>query len=376
MYCLSSVSGGAVSYLRNSILLLRKQFEDSSKKHNLQILAHESQKELLSSVYDAQCTWITGPRPAGWRRIVWEWQNMPRIAQDTNADVLFSPYQVGPRVKGLKQVLMIRNMEPFLFEEYRYGLKSLLRNHLLRWQSSRALCSVDRVIAVSGFVEDQLKEGLDIPPERIRRVYHGRDMAFSPDGDPDEDRGRLEAIGVEGDFLLTCGSFLPYRRCEDVISAFNLCADSLGANIKLVIAGSGSDARYANTIRRAISASPYRERILAVGHVSKGAMISLYRGCLACILATEVEACPNIAIEAMSSGCEIVSSDRPPLPEVLAGCSLQFRARDIEDLVVQIKRSVTDSFLRKDMKKKALERANDFSWEKCARETYSALVDW
>ena len=376
MSCLSSVSDGAVSYLRNLVPLLSRQFEESSANHSLQILAHRSQRELFPSIPDSKCLWTTGLRPSGWRRILWERQNIARITRDTKSDVLFTPYQIGPRVKGLKKILLISNMEPFLFGAYRYSLKSLLRNHLLRWKSSRELCGADRVIAVSGFAEDQLKEGLRIPPERIRKIYLGRDKAFSPIGDPSEDLDRLKNLGVEGEFLMTCGSLLPYRRCEDVIAAVNLCAGSLSSEIKLVIAGSGTDKRYGELIQSAIASSPYHDRILALGHVSKAAMISLYRRCLACIIATEIEACPNIAIEAMSSGCAIISSDRPPLPEMFGENSLVFTSRDIENMGQKIHACLNDEALRGKFGKQALERSRSFSWEKCAQETYDALVEW
>lgn len=376
MYCQSSVSGGAVSYLRNLVPLLSKRFEKSPEKHSLKFLAHESQKELFPFVPDAQCTWVTGPRLTGWRRILWERRNIASIAQKMNADIVFTPYQIGPHVKGLKQILMIRNMEPFHFEAYDYSLKLLLRNHLLRRQSSRALRGADRVIAVSGFAEEQLRIGQGISSEKIRKVYHGRDAAFSPDGDICEDKNHLKALGIEGDFLLTCGSFLPYRRCEDVIAAFNLCGGSLNDDIKLVIAGSGNDTRYAETIRRTISSSPYRDRILPVGHVSKDVMVALYRRCLACIVATEIEACPNIAIEAMASGCAIISADRPPLPEMFGENVLVFSSRDVEDMGRQIRTCLGDEMMRNEIGVSAHRRSLDFSWEKCADETYAALVEW
>jgi len=376
MYCLSSVSGGAVSYLRNLVLLLSELFEKSSEKHSLYFLAHESQKELFPPLPDKQCKWIVGSRLVGWQRIVWERRNLARIIREMNVDVLFTPYQISSHVGGVKQVLMLRNMEPFLFKAYPYSMRSRLRNQVLQWQSSSALRSADRVIAVSGFADECLKNRLRIPSQKVRKIYHGRDTAFSHEGDRSDDLNQLFSIGVEGDFLLTCGSLLPYRRCEDVIESFNRCAGSIDSKIQLVIAGSGSDSRYAKTIHLAIVNSPYKDRILVVGHVSKETMISLYRRCLVCIIATEIEACPNIAIEAMSSGCTVISSDRSPLPEIFAGSSLVFSSRDVEGLSQQIRVCLSDENLRIEMSKRALQRSLAFSWQKCAEETFAALTEW
>lgn len=375
MYCLSSVSGGAVAYLRNLAPLLAERFERGGDGHRLTFLAHEDQAPCFEGIPEAQIRWVGGKRPTGYRRVRWERRNLPRIAREQGADVLFTPYQIAPRVPGVRNVLMLRNMEPFLFDGYHYSPKTWLRNRLLRRTSSACLGRADRVIAVSEFAREQLARGLGVNGGITRTIHHGR-PDLEVDAAEENDRDLLARIGVESDFLLTCGSLLPYRRCEDVIAAFNVCAPALDAGARLVIAGSGTDRRYGETIRQAIATSPVHERILALGHVPWATMAALYRHCAACVIATEIEACPNIAIEAMAAGCAIVASDRPPLPEMFQGCALEYRARDIDMLAQQMRRTVADASLRQELKAKALRRAEGFCWDKCAEETYAALTDW
>lgn len=373
--CLSSVSGGAVSYISNIAPLLCARFNESHDGHRLIFLAHEEQKSLLQLVPDSQIIWINGKRPTGLSRILLEHLNMPRILRDEKIDVLFTTYQTGPLSNGTKHVMMIRNMEPFLCNGYHYSPGNWLRNRLLRIASARALRNADRVIAVSQFAKDFLVRKIGIDENRIRTIYHGRTAGFTADADPKTDLETIGKIRVGKNFLLTCGSLLPYRRCEDVIAAFNQCAGSLDADTQLVIAGAAIDSRYGRLIRRTIAASPYNNRILAVGHVSSQIMAALYRNCLLCIIASEIEACPNIATETMTAGCVIVSSDCPPLPEIFQGCSLEYRSRNIENLAAQIRKGLEDINLRNNKKMQALKRAEDFSWEKCAGLTYSALVN-
>lgn len=376
MYCLPLRSGGAVSYIRNLAPLLSTLFRNAPEGHTIKFLAHEDQRELLGGVEDSKVVWVQGQRPMAYSRIWWESQNISRIVRREKIDVLFTPYQVGPRVHSLKHVLMLRNMEPFLCGEYRYSVGSRMRNALLRRSSARALRRADRVIAVSEFARDHLTGAMGIDSARVCTIYHGRNRKLISDCDPEEDRDTLVRLGVGPQFLLTCGSLLPYRRCEDVIAAFNHCADGLPAGMQLVIAGAGTDRRYGELIRQAIADSPNRAQILAVGHVSSSTMAALYRHCRVCVIATEIEACPNIAIEAMTAGCAIVSSDRPPLPEMFRGASLEYHARDIGHLVRQIRRCMEDEDLRRALRMRALQRAEAFSWKKCASLTFSALVDW
>lgn len=376
MNCLPVVSGGGVAIIRNLAPLLSRRFEDSTARHKITFLAHESQEELFAGIPDYQLVWIAGDRRTGWRRLKWEREHIKRTARQSNADILFTPYQIGPRIKGTRQVLMLTNMEPFLFDQYVYDAKTRLRNYALRIASSRSLRRADRVIAISVFTQDHLVRKLGIPVNRVRMVYHGRDEALGLATVEEAEQQRFASYGVAVPFILTCGSLLPYRRCEDVIAAFDRSAESLPEGTQLVIAGSGTDDRYGDLIKRAIDASPYRERILAVGHVPRDVMRALYRQCDACVIATEIEACPNIAIEAMTAGCAIIANDKPPLPEIFDNAYQRYRARDISHLAEVMEQVVTDEGLRGTLKMRSLKRAEHFSWATCADETYAALTDW
>lgn len=376
MNCLSSVSGGAVSYLRNLSSLLSTRFESSQGKHKLIFLAHESQRELFTGVQDGHMFWIGGTRPAGWRRVLWERRNLDRIVSETGSEVAFTPYQIATSVGAVKQVLMLRNMEPFLFGQYRYSWNTALRNRLLARSSSQPLRCADRIIAVSGFARDYLVGVLNITPDRIHTVYHGRTEALADCGDAERDRSLLAELGVGGRFILTCGSLLPYRRCEDVIRAFDAIAGKLPDGMQLVIVGSGTDQRYGALVRDTIAKAAARSRILLAGHVAWDKMNALYRQCNACVIATEIEACPNIAIEAMTAGCAIIANDKPPLPEILDNAYHSYRARDIPHLAEVMVQVSRDKQLRETLRARSLNRAEYFSWETCADQTYAALTDW
>ena len=73
-----------------------------------------------------------------------------------------------------------------------------------------------------------------------------------------------------------------------------------------------------------------------IGNVPWETMTVLYRNCKLFIIATEIEACPNIALESMAAGCVILSSNKPPLPEIFSGSSLNYKARDAEVLSKKI----------------------------------------
>lgn len=365
-----------MSYLRNLSPLLSTKFEVSQNKHKLTFLAHETQRDLLSGVPDELCYWIRGTRPTGWRRVLWERRNLNRIVSETKSGVVFTPYQIATPLKDVKQVLMLRNMEPFLFGRYSYSWKTALRNRLLARSSNQSLHRADRIIAVSGFAQDYLVDKLDIALDRIRRIYHGRTETLTDNNDKKQDQSLLAELGIKGRFILTCGSLLPYRRCEDIVRAFDMIADKLPDGMQLIIAGSGTDQRYGALIRTTVANANAHSKILLAGHVAWDKMKALYRQCDVCVIATEIEACPNIAIEAMTAGCAIIANDRPPLPEIFGTACHTYKTRDISCLAEKIQKVVSSERLRDSLKARSLQRAEHFSWEKCAEETYTALTDW
>jgi len=374
--CLSSVSGGAVSYLRNVIPRLYGLFKASGESHKLRLLVHESQKVLFPGIPASEFIVLAGPRMSGYRRVWWEFFNIPNVVAETKADVLFYPYQIGLRVNGVKKVHMLCNMDPFHFHRYEYDFKLRIRNHLLKFESRRSLSTADRVIAISRYVEYYLVQFLGIHPSKVRLIYNGSDKSFGPRGQVSRDAALIAELNIFGDFILTVGSLFPYRRCEDVIAAFGRIEPTIRRDLTLVIAGSGTDWHYSRVLDRAIAASGVADRVRLVGHVSPEAMQALYRCCRLCVIASEVEACPNIAIEAMEAGCVTVASDSPPLPEIFDGGATHFPSRDIPTLAETMQRCLSDEKLRQELSERSRTRAQDFSWDRCACETYSALVDW
>jgi glycosyltransferase involved in cell wall biosynthesis len=373
---LPSSSGGGLSYVRNLIPLLAGDFARSAE-HELVLLLNDFQRRELRDL-DGSVRCVEVPRQKnGYLRALWEMHALPRIVRDQNVDVLFTPYQLAPSVKRVRTVTMIRNMEPFLFDKYPYDFKNRVRNSVLRRAGRNSLKSSSRVIAVSEFAASYCREALRIPAERLRTIHHGRDKRFSPTP-TGNDEHILAGLGISGDYIFTCGSMLPYRRCELIIDAFNRWQNS--ADCALVIAGSSTDQTYQSRIAALIARAPAGKKIQWLGQVDIEAMRALYRHSGLFVTATEIEACPNIGIEALSSGCHILSSDNPPLPEIFADAADFFRADDGPGLAALFE----DHFSKHRAagaagiapNEKALARAEHFCWETCSEHTFKALTDW
>jgi glycosyltransferase involved in cell wall biosynthesis len=75
----------------------------------------------------------------------------------------------------------------------------------------------------------------------------------------------------------------------------------------------------------------------------------------------------------MACGVPVVCSDSSSLPEVVGDAALKVNPLDVEGLKNAMERVLCDEELSAEMVKRGLERARNFSWERCAEETLAVL---
>ena len=365
-----------MSYVRNLIPRLCSLSQADSRVQ-ISVLCDERHLELLEPFEGIRDHLITAPTAnlSGLARVRWEKRNLPAIVSEHSVDVLFTPYQVITAKTEARDVIMLRNMEPLLGAPYIYGWKGRFRNWLLRRATITSVRSAHCVVAVSHFVGDYLEQHLHVDPSRIACIYHGRDAFFER-----EESSGLSEEGEQTPMFLTCGSLLPYRRCEDVIDAFALISKALVAKRHneqqpiLIVAGAGTEPRYEALLRRHAQKSGIENQIEFVGHVSREQMKNLFHRCLASVFATEIETFSHIAVESLSSGCAIIASDSPPLPEILGEAAIFYPRRNVEKLAEQMGQLLEQPNLANKHREAARNRAKHYDWDTCAQQTFELLT--
>ena len=78
-------------------------------------------------------------------------------------------------------------------------------------------------------------------------------------------------------------------------------------------------------------------------------------------------------IEAMAIGLPIACSDRGPMPEVLRDGGVYFDPEDAESIARAIEALIRDPGLRMSVAKRAKGLSGQYSWARCAAETWSFL---
>jgi glycosyltransferase involved in cell wall biosynthesis len=111
-----------------------------------------------------------------------------------------------------------------------------------------------------------------------------------------------------------------------------------------------------------------------VGSIDYDVLPSYYNHADLFIFASSCENLSIILLEAMASGLPIACSGRLPMPEILGDAGIYFEPENITSITNSLRKLLLSSNLRRTMAKKAKERANYFTWEKCANDTFEFLT--
>jgi len=100
----------------------------------------------------------------------------------------------------------------------------------------------------------------------------------------------------------------------------------------------------------------------------------VYRQADVFVFASSCENLPNILLESMAAGLPIACSNRGPMREVLGEAGVYFDPEDPESIAKAIRELIESPNLRTEKAQMAYERAQRYSWGRCADETFSFLA--
>jgi glycosyltransferase involved in cell wall biosynthesis len=303
--------------------------------------------------------WRTIPFPRLWTHLRLSWA----MARD-RPDVLFVPAHVVPIIHPRATVVTIHDLGYRRFPE----AHTASSRRYLDWSTRWSVRAARQVIAVSGATRDDLVTMLDTPEAKITVVHHG----VRPTARPSEDavRATLARLGVSHPYMLFLGTIQPRKNLRRLIRAFRQVVDA-GLPQTLVIAGQMG--WLAPPIRAEVAASGLTERVHFAGYVADGDLPALYTGADAFALLSLSEGFGMPALEALAYGVPVVASDTTSLPEIVGEAGLLVNPLDEAAIGAALVGALADRTLRARLIAAGPERAAQFSWERCARETLAVL---
>lgn len=303
-------------------------------------------------------------------RLYWQAARLSSLARQ-NCDLLFVPG--GNYVGAFSPVVtMSQNLVPFEpLETQRYGLSfQRLRLQLLQWGHTRAFRKSSGVIFLSEYARTQIAKQVAIG-RRPEIIPHGIEDRFRCT--PRLPRSLADCSPAQPLRLLYVSTVDLYKHQDKVAEAV---AELRRRNLPVVLDLVGS--AYGPALRRLRATlgrvDPEGNMVRYLGPVVSSEMPAIYRAADVFVFASSCESLPNILLEAMASGLPIACSDRGSMPEILSDAGVYFDPEDPHAIAAAVESLLRDAELRERLSTAAYQRAQQYTWERCAEQTFAFLA--
>jgi glycosyltransferase involved in cell wall biosynthesis len=238
-----------------------------------------------------------------------------------------------------------------------------------------ALRRLDRIIAVSNWVKQELVELAQVKESRIEVVPNGIDLeAFYPRPRNEESVVLIQPFSFRRPYVL-CVSRIehPVKNHIRLIEAFGIFKERTKHPHRLVLAG--GDSRGAEKVKAAAAASPYRNDIFFTGHFPFSSLPELYSGADIAVFPSMYEGFGLGVLEAMATGVPVACARAASLPETAEHAALYFDPQSSEDMADRMVTLTTNRDSPRRCRKTGLERVPAFSWDRCAERTLQVIQE-
>lgn len=294
----------------------------------------------------------------------WEQRLWPLEVSLRRVALLHSPDFIPPFSGSFRRVITVHDLH---FLKYPDFMTAESRRYYAG-QIGRAVQVADHIIADSRTTQADLMAHFGVPPERISVIYLGASSMCRP---LPEGRVRevLRALDLEPGYVLFVGTWEPRKNIPLLLRAYARLLDRRPAAPPLVLAGRRG------WLYQEILEWPHRLRIADRLRWIEGpddqTLAALYNGAAFLVFPSLYEGFGLPALEAMACGTPVVVSDRGALPEVVGEAGWILPAEDEGRWAEAMEALLEDAEARALMRRKALERAAQFSWDRAAAETWA-----
>ncbi|MCE5242572.1 MAG: glycosyltransferase family 4 protein [Desulfobacteraceae bacterium] len=293
--------------------------------------------------------------------ILWDQVAAPLLARRKKVDILFNPKFTIPLFSGKKRIFVLHGSESFMIPD-----TFIWYDRLYCRMTLPLYCHLsDAFISVSNNVKNDIVRFADVHPAKVFPVHNGFDRKLFH---RIEDEKYLEQVrekyNLPEKYIFWVGQIYPPKNIGRLLKAFAQIRDEVPHDLVLT----GQPAWQSEKELRPLRDLNLENRVRFTGWVFHDDLPGIYNLADLFVLPSLYEGFGIPLVEAMASGCAVLTSKTGSPPEVVDGAARLVDPMDVDEIAKGMKEVLLDHELRKSMVEKGLHRAEAFSWEKCARQ--------
>lgn len=296
-------------------------------------------------------------------RLRWTQFDLPKLYRQLKADLLFSPIPEAPLWSGCRAVVMVHDLIPLRYPNWRSPLTIYFRGYI-----PQVLRQAVHIVCNSQATADDLMDFWGIPASKITPILLGYDRDhFCPSPTP--------LTAPTRPYFLYIGRHDPHKNVPRLIQAFAQLGDRPGMapDLDLILAGPTDD-RYTPQLMKLAADLGVAQAVKCLDYVSYDQLRDLYRQAIALVFPSLWEGFGFPVLEAMGCGTAVITSNRSSLPEVTGDGALLVDPTDVSALAIAMTQVWRDDSVRQDLQRRGLARSQQFSWTKTGQATANLLA--
>ncbi len=285
----------------------------------------------------------------------------------------FDPFFITlPLFPKAKTVVTVHDLTPLVFpKEFPAGIKGNIR-----WEIQKMLLMQSQVIITdSNSSKKDIIKFTSCSEKKIHTVYLAAGEEFKVISKK-KAQDVLAKFRLPKKFALYVGDATWNKNLPRLIDAAVL------ANVPLVMVGKAlaSDETINTTnpwnkdLVKTIAMAKENKNIHRIGFVSMEELVALYNYAHIFVMPSLYEGFGLPILEAMACGVPVITSKEGSIPEVADNAAFYIDAYDVYNISGAIKTLWWDDKLRKELSKRGLIQAEQFSWKKTAEQTLRAYT--
>ena len=293
---------------------------------------------------------------------LWEQVALPRAVARVRPDLLHCTSNTAPVKCPVPLVLTLHDI--IFLEKRQSSSRSLYQEmgwHYRRLVVPRILSECRKIITVSNFECNRIREALNLPKDRLTAVYNGysphfRQMPPAPE--------IVHKYIPSDDYLFFLGNTDPKKNTPRVLKAYGLYLRQSKHKRPLLIADLKEEA-----IEGILSAEGIKEvkpYLSFPGYIPNADLAALYNGAFAFLYPSLRESFGIPMLESMACGTPVIAGNTSAMPEIAGEGALLADPLDENDIARKILLLEEDDTFYQQQVDYGLERVKLFSWRKSA----------
>lgn len=265
----------------------------------------------------------------------------------------------GIDIPGCKRVVTVHDLINLRFPEFYPRIDRFFYQSKLK----RACQEADAIVAISEQTSEDIQSFLGIPAQKIKVIYQDALPAFRHPVQKEALEMIPQLVSPSNEFILVVGSFEVRKNHEKILRSY---AQLPSDRPLLVFVGRKN--KYWRQIEKTIHDLKLTSEIIVLEDVSTELLKALYQKAIFSIYVSLFEGFGLPVLESLTQQTPVLASNNSCLEEVGGDACLYVNPKDVEAMAMAMRSMLYDQLLYRNLKERAKDNANKFSFEKMSNE--------